>query len=451
MRLALGDDHGVWAAGARDYLQRGKPDIALTDSRADVVVTDSEMSATAPDDAWHLTDAAGAPLTNSPWVRDAVARRTPVEIQLRSRSLVLAAGRTDVRRNISATVEVALRSAGPLIEMAAAAAVPVTAAVERRPATAVSAGAAAFRGQSAFAGRVARAAATYRQWGIARLPAGSVDALLTGTPGDCRDLTWHSPEPNRFWADPCVVADDMGCWVFVEELDRTTGRGHIRAVRWEGSDLVPGGIVHSSHHHMSFPQVQFTGGRWLATVETCAATNPVLTFDRPGEPWRLASDLPALPPHLADPVLVIGADGLPQRVVATDAQTSPDTNYVEHVRDGDRWVRTPSATYVDITTARGGGTRLPEVRAVQDCATVYGRALCLVPTRDWHGTVYGDPLAVLSGSDVDGDWTAGGVHTLTWTPDQEQVWIDGWRRRPAVTGGYRRWVERRHPRECDGT
>ena len=165
----------------------------------------------------------------------------------------------------------------------------------------------------------------------------------------------------------------------------------------------------------------------------------------------MAPEFPALPPHMADPVLVTGPDGTPQRLVATDAQTSPDTNYVEHVRSGDRWARVPSATYVDITTARGGGTRHPEVRAVQDCATVYGRALSLVPGQDWHGTAYGDPLAVLSGPDVDGDWTAAGVHTLTWTPGQEHVWIDGWRRRPAVHGGYRRWVERRHLKECDGT
>lgn len=446
-----------WPAVAGDYLQRGNGSVAVVESGADVLVSDDPARGSrhqGADDRWVFTDAAGAALMHSAYVVDAVSRRTTVEVQLRAGDRVLAAGVTDVRRSVAATVDIALRSAGPLIEMAVSGVVPVLPGGDRGPPEPVTAGAAARAAQWAFAGRVARAAVTYRQWGVARLPAGSVEAVATGNGSFERGsastpLTWHSPPPNHFWADPCVVAQHDQCWLFVEELDRSTGRGCIRALQWDGGQLQPGPIVFATAHHLSFPQVQFVAGRWLATVETCAAANPILTFDRLGDQWRIATDLPPLPPHMADPVIEFDGEGRPSLLTSTDAVTSPDAHYVEHTFGPDGWQRIPGATYVDVTSARGGGSRSAGIRAVQDCAGVYGRALHLVPEVDWHGTRYGEPLMTLTGGDVSAQWQPAGVHTLTWTPDQEHVWIDGWRRRKSPLGGYRRLIERRHLRECD--
>lgn len=454
MRITLTADEGSWAGLARDYLERGtNGTVTIVSSQPEVSVTATgSPSSTSSDDRWRLTDVAGQDLWESEWVADAVARRTTVEVQLRSGDDVLAAGRTDVRRTVRATVETALAAAGPLIEMAVAAVVPIRVGGGAPPQVIRSRRVAHRRATTAFGGRVARAAVTYRQWGIARLPRCSVDDLVAGTAAvSIPALEWQSPAPDHFWADPCVVAHDGQEWIFVEELDRKSGRGHIRALRWDGVAARPGPVVFATSHHLSYPQVKQVAGRWLATVETCAAANPILTFDRLGEPWRVAADLPALPPHMADPVVEFDAAGRPERLISTDAATSPDAHYVEHRLGPEGWHRLAAATYVDVTSARGGGSRHDGVRAVQDCAGLYGRALGLVPERDWHGTVYGDPLATVSGDEVTGDWQPAGVHTLTWTVDQEHVWIDGWRRRGSPVGGYRRLIERRHLKECDGT
>ena len=450
MRLQLSDTIGCWASAATEYLHRGGyGGIEVTQQQADVTVTDS---ASRGNSEWRFTDAAGDPVNHSQWIVHAVAHREPVQLQLRSGDQILAAGVTDVRRSIVSTVAVALSSAGPLIEMALSDSTAPRPAGDRRPSDPPNARTAALRANTALAGRVVRAAMTYRQWGVARLPARTLDHLIERRQLSGR-LEWHSPPPSFFWADPTVVSHDGQCWLFLEELDRKTGRGHIRALRWLDGILQRGPVVYTTPHHLSYPQVQFVGGRWLATVETCAAANPILTFDSLGDPWRVCSDLSALPPHMADPVVVFRSDGTPDRLISTDAMTGPDTNYVEHIYEEDRWVRDPCATYVDITSARGGGTRDPlrGVRAVQDCAGGYGLRLGVVPDTDWSGTVYGEPLTRLDPDDVPlSDWQPAGVHTLTWTPDQEQVWIDGWRRQPSAVGGYRRIVERRHLRQCEG-
>lgn len=418
---------------------------------ADVVVTDQAGGGS----GWRLTDRAGAPLTDSEWVRQGVAGESPtVDVQLRDRTRILASGRVEVRRSIAATVAVALSTAGPLIEMAVVGADPATDAVDDPVPSPTGSVIASARGHAAFVGRVARAAVTYRQWGIARLDARAVSNLLGGGPVASR-LEWHSPPPDHFWADPAVVAADEAdaCWVFVEELAYATGRGHIRALWWDGRVLHRGAVVYATDHHLSYPQIQRVGGRWVATVETCAAANPMMTFDRPGDPWRVAADLPALPPHMADAVVEFDVAGSPVRVFATDAATSPDAVYVEHRHVDGLWSRDPSRTYVDVRSARGGGTWDSDlgVRAVQDCAGSYGMALSLVPDQGWRGARSGAVRAHLDGESVPlGSWRPAGVHTLAWTPDQEHVWLDGWRRRGSAVGGYRRLVERRHLASCKG-
>lgn len=456
VRVLARDPNGTWAGAATEYLNRGDPALcSVVTSGADVAVTADDEAG----DVWRFTDRAGRPLTDSQWVRSAVAGRLDtVDIQLRNGATLLAQGRMDVRRTAAATAALALSVAGPLIEMAIARPEQVPAVDEEVPDPPGSLATGA-RSQWSFAGRLSRAAVTYRQWGIACLQRGTVTSLRNGAPL-AGPLDWQSPPPNRFWADPTVVCDGDECWVFVEELDRATGKGHIRALKCRGSQLVPAGIVHTGTHHLSFPQIQRVAGRWLATVETCGATNPIMTFDRLGDQWRVARDLPALPPHLADPVVEFDAAGRPGRVLGTDARTSADAAFVVYRSDGDSdrgsdtaWRRVPGATYVDVRSARGGGTwdHSLGLRAVQDCARTYGRGVRLVPDRGWFGSIDRSAPVELDGESAPpGNWSPVGVHTLTWTADQEHVWLDGWRRHGSALGGYKRVVERRHLAQCTG-
>lgn len=450
MKVGLSDSAGAWAVQAADYLQRGDQLMytVADPAAADVVVSDGPGVGD-----WRFTDLGGEPLGRSRWIRAAVAGDADtVDVQLRDRSRILARGRVDVRRTVAATIGQALAAAGPLIEMAVAGAAPggdlVDIDIDDPPGDITT----SLRSHVMFAKRLARAAVTYRQWGVARLDPNAVSSMLTG-PATVLDLRWQSPPPDHFWADPAVVGDARGHWLFVEELDRKLGIGHIRALPCRGPQLGPGTVVHTSRHHVSFPQVQWIAGRWIATVETCATDNPMMTFDRLGEPWRVASDLPTLPPHLADPVVQFDQAGRPVRVIGTDAQTSPDAVFTEYRFEDDSWARVPGSTYVDVRSARGGGTwdHVQGIRAVQDCARTYGAGLRLVPDQGWFGAPDGSDVVHLDGTSAHGDgWNPEGVHTLTWTPEQDQVWIDGWHRRASALGGYRRMVERRHLATCQG-
>lgn len=383
-----------------------------------------------------LTDTSGVPLEHSRAVSKALQHNTGrLGVALSdSGGKLYAKGVVGTRRTAGRTVAAARLVAGPLAVMAAQR--EATATVPDAPAGGARRRAADLAASGWFALRLARAALTYRQWACApiRVPHGNDPELeVIGA--------WHSG-PHRFWADPFVLVDGAQAWLFMEELDRATGRGHIIAARIVGGELRDPQIVLRNDHHLSFPVVTRHENRWIATVETCARHNPVYTFERPGDPWKEDPSLPALPPHTADAVADFDAGTL----VGTDAATDGHSVLVRYALQGRQWVAQPDAVRVDIGWSRGGGVVDPVrgVRAVQDCAGTYGTAL------GW--TSADDPdqhLARWSATDLT---TPGwrGVHTMTWDPLQEQVWIDGWRRRLSPLGWRDRLVEQRHFKQCQG-
>ncbi|MDQ1248810.1 MAG: hypothetical protein QG597_3184, partial [Actinomycetota bacterium] len=308
-----------------------------------------------------------------------------------------------------------------------------------------------------FVGRLARRVLTTRQWQVARLPVETwrPSARLTAP------LHWRSAPNDNFWADPHVVVDEGRAWMLVEELDMAVGRGAIRLLEVIGDDVAPHGILLRTRHHLSYPQTYRTAQGWLGTVETCAAHNPVYTFDRLGAPWRPAQGLPPLPPHLADPVLLLDG-GQVTGVLGTDARVDPDSVVVRFDldRSAGRWRRDDASVRVSVINGRGGGTLDVRrgLRATQDCAGVYGRALEIIdypetdpPNVRWRldGQEFGP------GPDADGR-RQGGMHTLTWAdgagPNGDEVvaWCDGWHIRATPRGWLLDLRERQHLDECEG-
>ncbi|HNE88354.1 MAG TPA: hypothetical protein PKL68_05775 [Actinomycetota bacterium] len=355
-------------------------------------------------------------------------------------------GRVGVLRTTNASVQAGMAVLGPLIVQYLNGARISGPPPGGAPEASVPIRAADRRGAWRFAGRLLRASVTVRNWQVARLP-GSIDDVVAHRLPPVR-MVWQGPRRRAFWADPCVVADNAEEWVFIEELGRRSGVGVIRAARYDGHGLVTQQVVLATAHHLSYPQIYKVGDRWLATVETCAATNPVYTFDRLGGVWRPATDLPAMPPHLADAVLHFDSDGNPVAASGTDARVNGDAVFVRYHWDGQAWSRDDPSVYVDVRRGRGGGTddSMRGLRAVQDCAGTYGRATSLLEDDL-------TPVVVITARDVPPSADRRrrqGVHTLTWTSDGSVVWCDGWLRRFTPLGGFWRLRERRHSQVCDG-
>lgn len=413
-----------------------------------------------------VTDDEGIALEQSATLADTVRWNRPrFEVRLAdTMGAVLATGEVASRRTVAATLERAQRIVGPLLVIGARElplpATPPAAALHRDARRPGNASADALGGVW-FAGRIAERVASVRQWQLGRIPGRKPIRLLLASDGTPpRPVRWHSAPTPDFWADPHVLATEGGDFLLVEELDMETGRGAIRLLEIEGDDIAPLGIVLRTDHHLSYPQVYRVGDRWLATVETCARHNPIYTFDRVGDPWRVADDLPPLPPHLADPVLLIAPPdddptGTPQvnGLIGTDARVDPDAVVVQYTLDRDRtWRRLDRATRVDVRNGRGGGTLdlARGLRATQDCSGEYGRAVELLgfpETQPPDVIIRVDTATV--GPD-DGGHHQRGLHTLSWSDSGTTVWADGWHRRLTPLGWLWDQRERRHLDHCTG-
>ncbi len=415
-----------------------------------------------------LTDADGIELTRSARVSRAVRTdASGVTVRLAdSLGSVLAEGEVAPRRTVAATLVQMQQVAGPLLVIGARSfplpAPPPAAALElaappARPALADAIGAVWF------AGRLAMRFGSVRQWQVGRLRTPeAMPNLLESGPRVAAPTRWISAPTPDFWADPFLLTVDGQEYLFVEELDMATGKGAIRMLAVSGAEVAPLGIVLRTEHHLSYPQVYRLNGRWIATVETCGAFNPIYTFESPGDPWVQARDLPALPSHIADPTLLL--DGPPigtdspdaTRIVGligTDAAVDADAVVVALTLtdDGD-WQRDDDAVRVSVINGRAGGTLDPTrgLRATQDCSGVYGRAVELLAFPET------DPVDVAlrvdagsAGEDARGRRQRG-LHTLTWSPDGAHAWIDGWHRRPTPFGWLWDRRERQHLDICQG-
>lgn len=385
-----------------------------------------------------LTDADAVPLAQSSRLVSALRRNSgAIGVGLADRSGQLhSTGTVATRRSIARSVAAAARVAGPLA--VAAAHGHHTAGMQFTPASTAQVRSADLAATGWFSLRLARAALTYREWACATITIPDADSPLLHLAGP-----WLNGQ-DRFWADPFVLTEDGRTWLFMEELDRATGRGRIVAAEHADGQLRQVRAVLADAHHLSFPQVCRQNGRWLATVETCAAHNPVYEFDALGDPWRPCPDFPALPAHTADAVLDFATGDL----VGTDATTDGFSVLVRYTLRDDRWVPVPSAVRVDVAWSRGGGTvdLARDVRVVQDCTGTYGVAL------GW--TSASDPdrrLARWTARDLSsrtGRWR--GIHSMTWDGEQESVWIDGWRRRISPLGWRHRLTEQSHFKVCQG-
>ena len=395
--LAQSAEHRDIAKEAADYLNRGTLVTATVVS--DLVETKFDLSVgfVQGDGAdLHIVDEQGLDWDRGFTTAVLLSRGgSSVRVCLVDAGRSGSTGRVSMLRSVAASVAAGHRVLGPLIAMYVSGRTTRLEQPSRVPP--VAAAQANRRGRIRFLGRLARAILTVRNWQVGHVQV-DLDRLVSGRQLIGR-VHWRGPTRRAFWADPCIFDDGHTTWLFVEDLSRRSGLGRIRGLQVSGEYLSQSRILLQTEHHLSFPQIYRVPGRWLATVETCAAQNPIYTFDHLGEPWRPADDLPAMPAGLADAVVRFDDSGQPESATGTDASLDPDSVFVKwDLRDG-KWQRDDTAIFVDVHSARGGGTDddARGYRAVQDCAGTYGSALMVVDD-------LGEQRLRLTGPDVASVW-----------------------------------------------
>jgi hypothetical protein len=237
-------------------------------------------------------------------------------------------------------------------------------------------------GASAFLGRLHRAAGRLLRgefgWIVAwrRRQEGDVPALS----GEWRIL----PEPeHRYLADPFLVEDENGAFLFVEDYCRRAAKGRIAAIPWgpEGPQGAPR-IVLEAEHHMSFPCIVDTPSGPRLLVEA-GSSGRVDLYRSQTFPWRWEHDCTLLElPRYADPVLSFD-QGLWWLELACGRGASAiydETRlfFAEDVR-GPYRPHPANPICWDAIGARAGGplirTNGRTLRVGQDCSDGYGRGL----------------------------------------------------------------------------
>lgn len=275
-------------------------------------------------------------------------------------------------------------------------------------------------------------------WAVG-LALGEPEVVITGTQ---HPIAWlRAPLPHTFWADPCLVQEKSGTWLFVEEFVRWRGLGRICALRVERGHVVQRQIVLQDEHHRALPRVWRDPIRgYLATTDSCEVPGSVFSFEAPGQPWKAVPGF-HLPPYLADPQLY--EDGGAWVVRGTN-WLAGENQVHELYRSAQslpvRWDRDDTGSFVDPRWARGAGRATSSGRAAQDCSRDYGACVY------WMGADQTVAYASQSsGRSVQGEQLRG-MHTLDW--HRGMVVTDGWWISRAWLSPLWNRLELRHLRHC---
>lgn len=281
-----------------------------------------------------------------------------------------------------------------------------------------------------------RVAPCARDWSVLLLDE-SPGAVFSQA-GPLETVSVSPPYGIDFWADPFLLKDDEGTtWLFVESMNRWTGKGeivagHIDAGRIRGLRSV------LKTAHTAFPRIIRVNGRYLATAESLTAVNPVYTFDRPGQRWRPIEDW-NLPAHTVDPVL-LGTEhggfslyGTDRRVCSAGAVVSYTSRGV-----GQPWHRAEVPFMYDVVAGRSAGGVEGGLRVTQDCSGSYGWRVHQTPVSGLDASLESLELPLSTLRTVE---SIQGMHTLNGIPGGPTV-VDTWRHRADPRALWWRLTER---------
>ncbi len=208
------------------------------------------------------------------------------------------------------------------------------------------------------------------------------------------------PDGNTYWADPFLFEDGGETYLFYEDFDFATGRGHLSVGRIEGDAMTPLGPVMVQPHHLSYPFVFRWGDEILMIPETHQAER-IEVWRATGFPlkWELAST--ALEGVKAVDTVVFEHEGAWWLLTNICRDSFGDFGTELHLyRIDDPMLggATPhplNPVVIDATSARGGGRVFEHegrlLRASQDNSHgVYGYGLNLMEITALSDTDYAE-------------------------------------------------------------
>jgi len=112
-------------------------------------------------------------------------------------------------------------------------------------------------------------------------------------PADRGDFKPLHPPKGRFWADPMVVKKNGSNYVFFEEFDYLTDRGHIAVLRIDAAGTIGDAqVALRADHHLSYPFLfEWQGTQYMIPETACAnAVKLYRAVDFPGK-WEFVKNL----------------------------------------------------------------------------------------------------------------------------------------------------------------
>jgi hypothetical protein len=273
-------------------------------------------------------------------------------------------------------------------------------------------------------------------WYVAyrRLPRGAA-TLPTSSPRTTRFRRIHMPT-GRYYADPCVVVHDDGCYVFFEDYDIGGAHGVISVARLDGDGAPRSSLALRRDYHLSYPFVFRWGSDWYMLPETFQQRSVELyRAVRFPDQWTLErvllSDVNAVDPTLVE---YEGRFWLFVGVAVPGASTWDELSLFYADSLSGEWHAHPENPIVsDVRCARPAG-RVVEaggslVRPAQDSSGGYGRAIVFNRITRLTPSEYEEEA--IGRLQPKRTWRAIGTHTYNA--------VDGWE----VVDGQRRWLARR--------
>ena len=243
------------------------------------------------------------------------------------------------------------------------------------------------------------------------------------------DLTRVTPPRGRSWADPHLVHRDGRYFVFMEEVEHSTRRGHIAAfeITSAGTCSSPRTII-KEPYHLAYPFVfEWQGQTWLIPDSKANRTIDVYRCEEFPYCWTrhktLMSEVAAVDSTL------LPHDGrwwLFTNQVENDGASSYDELFLYHADHplSDHWEAHPASPIVsDARRARPAGRIFTDrgrlFRPAQDCGPRYGYAIRLFEIERLDRENY----AEVERSAISPEGSAGvdAVHTLARAPSMTMV------------------------------
>ena len=253
---------------------------------------------------------------------------------------------------------------------------------------------------------------------------------------DVTGLTRVPPVAGEYQADPFVIADDSGAWVYYEAFPHAVGKGRIDAVR-----LGPGGVVDGpvrvleESTHLSYPMLfRWRGELWM--VPESAASGRVSLYRVGQQPDALELESVLMEAPVLDPTIYEDPDGRWWLFGTVTAEHAHHGSDLLHLWSADGplgpWEPHPRNPVVtDTRKARPAGALFVDggrlLRPAQDCSGSYGRAVVLCEVERLTRDEYQERVV----SRIEPSWHGGLTGTHTLNRDGGIVVLDGlgWRRR----------------------